>query len=84
MEIPSSNIAINIIFNTTELAGVVALSHSLKTGSVIGKSSHHETVDSSESVLPLSSLYEDIAPKLGVWNLNSMSSSRQARCISDF
>lgn len=82
MKIPSSNIAINI--NTTELAGVVALSHSLKHDSVVGKSSHHETVDSSEPVLPLSFLYEDISPKLGVWNLNPMSSSRQARCISDF
>lgn len=58
MEIPISFVAINIISSTTELVGVAAVSHSLKPGSVVGKSSHHEIVDSKEPVLPLSSLYE--------------------------
>lgn len=38
----------NIIAGTTELVGVTAVSHSLRPGSTVRKSSHHEAADTTE------------------------------------
>jgi len=63
MEIPSSlDPVFNVIPSTTELVDVTAVSHSLRPGSAVGKSYHHEAVDTAEPVL---SLYRASAPKSG-------------------
>lgn len=40
--------AFNVISSTSELVGVTAVSRSLRPGSTVGKSSHHEVVDTTE------------------------------------